>query len=96
MDFSNSDGFEWDLGNITKVQQRLDLSLVEFAFQGNPYVALDEKHSGAEERWAMVNRIHDRFVYVIFTKREKKLRVISARYMRKKEAKRYEHWFGKT
>lgn len=96
MDFSLYKGFEWDLGNIAKVQNRLDLATVEFSFQGRPYVAFDEKHSQDEKRWLLANKIHEKFVFVIFTVRDDKLRVISARYMRKKEAKKYENWFNKA
>lgn len=96
MDFQKLEGFEWDLGNIAKVQSRLDLSTVEFAFQGRPYTAFDVKHSASEERWMLVNRIHERFVFVVFTMRHQKIRVISARYMNKKEAKRYESWFNEA
>lgn len=96
MDFSPHEGFEWDSGNISKVQSRLDLATVEFAFQGAPFIALDEKHSVSEKRWVLVNQILDRFVFVIFTTRHKKIRVISARYMRKREIKHYEEWFKKA
>ena len=93
MDFSRFRGFEWDLGNISKVQSRLDLATVEFAFQEGAYVAIDERHSGSEKRWLLVNRINERHLFVIFTVRGDKIRVISARYMRKREVRRYENWF---
>lgn len=93
VDLSQFKGFEWDVGNITKVQSRLDLATVEFAFQGRPYIAPDEIHSAAEKRWFLVNRIHERFIFAVFTLRGEKVRVVSARYMRKKEAKKYEDWF---
>lgn len=87
-------GFEWDLGNIAKVQHRLDLATVEFAFQGRPYVAFDDKHSGDEKRWLLVNRIKERCLFIAFTVRGDKVRVISARYMREREIKKYENWFN--
>ena len=93
MDFESFKGFEWDLGNISKVQSRLDLSTVEFCFQGRPYIAPDELHSDSEERWFLVNRLHERFIFVVFTIRDERIRVISARYMRTREVKRYENWF---
>ena len=96
MELATFEGFDWDLGNIAKVQSRLDLSMVEFAFHGSPYVAFDETHSLSEKRWLLVNKIHDRFVFVSFTTRDKKIRVISARYMGKKEAKNYEDWFNEV
>ena len=93
MDFSSFHGFEWDLGNIAKIQNRLDLGTVEYAFHGRPYVALDTKHSASEQRWFLVNKIQTKCVFVVFTIRGEKIRVISARYMRAKEAKHYESWF---
>ena len=93
MDLSTTKGFEWDLGNIAKVQRRLDLATVEFAFQGRPYVAFDDKHSESEQRWLLVNRIKERYLFVAFTVRGDRVRVISARYMREKEGKKYESWF---
>ena len=41
-------------------------------------------------------RIHQRFIFLVFTIRGEKIRVISARYMRKKEAVKYENWFNKA
>lgn len=96
MEASSSKGFEWDLGNIAKIQSRLDLATVEYAFQGAPYVALDEKHSKDEKRWFLVNKISERFIFVVFTRRNGGIRVISARYMRKREAKKYERWFHES
>lgn len=93
MDLSQFKGFEWDVGNIAKVQKRLDLATVEFAFQGRPYIATDELHSASEKRWLLVNQIHERFVFAVFTTRGERIRVVSARYMRKQEAKKYEDWF---
>ncbi|MBI4197025.1 MAG: BrnT family toxin [Deltaproteobacteria bacterium] len=95
MDFTLLKGFEWDVGNIAKIQSRLDLATVEFAFHGGPYVAFDEKHSSHEKRWLLVNKVQERYIFIIFTTRDRKIRVISARYMRKKEAKKYEDWFKK-
>lgn len=93
MDFSALNGFEWDLGNVSKVQKRLDLAVVEFAFQGHPFVGEDIVHSDTEQRWFLVNRIQDRFVFVVFTVRKNRIRVISARFMRRREAKHYEAYF---
>lgn len=93
MEASSSKWFEWDLGNIAKIQSRLDLAAVEFAFRGAPCVALGEKHSKHEKRWFLVNKISERFIFVVFTRRNERIRIVSARYMRKREAKKYEGWF---
>ncbi len=86
-------GFEWDEGNIVKVQKRLDLAVAEFAFTGFPFIGEDEQHSISEKRWCLVNKVNKRHVFVSFTIRGKKIRIISARFMRAREAKKYETWF---
>lgn len=94
MDFSDLEGFDWDMGNIGKIESRLDLATVEFAFQGRPYVAHDGRHSQkGDDRFLLVNRVGDRFVFAAFTLRNLKIRVVSARFMRRREIKRYENWF---
>jgi uncharacterized protein len=51
----------------------------------------DPKHSLSEKRWAAFGQTDAfRLLTIIFTKREKLLRVISARDMNRKEKKFYE------
>ena len=93
MDFSGLTGFEWDEGNLKKVFERIEPSVAEMAFQGEPWVALSRRHSGAEKRWFLVNKVVKRHVFVVFTIRENKIRIVSARYMHRKEVKFYEKKF---
>lgn len=85
--------FEWDMGNIAKVQSRMDLATAEFAFHGRPYVAVDDQHSQGEKRWQLVNKVGNRFIFIVFTLRKRRIRIISARFMRRREYKAYEKWF---
>lgn len=90
MDFSKLKGFEWDEGNLKKVLSRMEASVTEMAFQGEPWVALNRKFSGVEKRWFLINQVMGRHVFVVFTMRKKCIRVVSARYMHQKEVKYYE------
>lgn len=95
MDFSHLQGFEWDEGNLRKVLARMEPRVAEMAFQGSPWIGLSRKHSRFEPRWFLVNRVMGHPVFVIFTVRGQKIRVISARYMHQKEVKSYEKRFQK-
>lgn len=83
------EGFEWDEGNRTKVEKRMPADVVEAAFLGEPLVLNDEAHSGTESRWFLMNQVEQRHVFLVFTIREKKARIVSARYMHDKEVKKY-------
>lgn len=88
------EGFDWNKGNIEKNWLRHKVSPVECEqiFFNEPLVILgDPKHSIAEKRYAAFGQTDDgRLLTVIFTKRQKLLRVISARVMNRRERKFYE------
>ena len=87
-------GFEWDQGNIEKNWIRHNVSPVECeqVFFNRPLVIFDDpKHSVSERRYAAFGYTDaGRPLVVIFTKRGKLLRVISARKMNRRERKFYE------
>lgn len=91
MDFKLSDlvEFDWSHGNKEKVMQRMSLEVAESAFMGEPQIYFDEKHSQAEPRWFLMNKVNGRAVALIFTIRQNKIRIISARHMHLKEIKKY-------
>lgn len=95
MNFSALDGFEWDEGNLKKVLQRMEAGVAEMAFQGTPLVAKAKKFSSFEKRFYLVNKVTGRYVFLVFTVRREKIRIISARYMHRREAKHYEKIFQK-
>ena len=88
-------GFDWDEGNLQKVAERMHPAIAELAFRGSPYVADDPLHSMEEKRWMLINQVEDRHVFVIFTKRKERIRIITARFMHSKEVKGYEKEFSK-
>ena len=93
-EFDQFTGFQWDEGNIDKnlLKHQVQNWECEQIFFNEPLIILDDpKHSLAEKRWAAFGQTDaGRFLTIIFTKREKLLRVISARDMNRKERKFYE------
>jgi uncharacterized DUF497 family protein len=84
-------GFDWDEGNLRKCQNHG----VETLLRGEPRVAPDLAHSAHEDRFIAVGRdTEGRPLFVAFTFRtrdgKRLVRPVSARYMHKKEAERYE------
>ena len=61
-------------------------------FFNRPLLVLDDpRHSVSEKRWAAFGKTDtDRFLVVIFTKRNNLIRIISARDMNKGERKFYD------
>lgn len=86
--------FEWDRGNIDKnwEKRRVDFRECEQMFFNKPLkIFYDKKHSQKENRflaYGATNR--GRRLTVVFTQRNKKIRVISARDQNRKEKKIYE------
>lgn len=84
--------FEWDDGNIGKISKRFNLDEIEAIFFQDLLLFFDLKHSdSAELRFIAIGNISDKNpIFVCFTLRGERTRVISARYMRKKEQVIYE------
>ncbi len=87
-------GFDWDKGNINKNIEKHNVTdqEAEEVFVNEPKLILeDEKHSTTEKRYMLWGTTcQDRRLTLIFTLRDKKIRVISARDMNRKERKVYE------
>ena len=87
-------GFDWDEGNVDKTRERHAVSAVEceqIFFQRPILVARDSKHSQTEVRYAALGRTGaDRRLTIVFTVRNKRIRVISARDMSRRERRVYE------
>jgi len=87
-------GFQWDKGNIDKnfVRHNVTNAECEQIFFSEPLTILgDPKHSFAEKRYAAFGKTDKgRLLVVIFAKRGKLIRVISARDMNSRERKFYE------
>lgn len=87
-------GFEWDKGNKQKSLVRHEVSneeCEEIFFDPNKEIQKDILHSMDEERYVLIGQTKQRrLLYIIFTIRKDKVRVISARDINKKERKLYE------
>lgn len=86
-------GFQWDEGNSEKnwEKHKVSKSECEQVFFNLPFVIADDiKHSNDEKRWFILGLTDaDRLLFIVFTIREKLIRVISARNMNKKERETY-------
>lgn len=93
-EFGQFTAFQWDKGNTDKNLHKHNGENweCEQIFFNEPLIILeDQKHTLLEKRWAALGKTDfDRLLTVIFTKRGRLLRVISARDMNKKEKKYYE------
>ncbi|QTA93416.1 BrnT family toxin [Desulfonema magnum] len=90
---ANCTGFEWDNGNISKNWDKHDVSAAEceqIFFNKPLIVKRDKEHSKLENRYYALGQTNmDRFLFVVFTVRNKKIRIISARDMTGAETERY-------
>lgn len=86
--------FEWDRWNIDKNYLKHGLTPKEaeeaFVNEGS-YFFPDVKHSKTEERFVLLGKtLEKKNLFIIFTMRKKKVRIISARRMHESEVKKYE------
>ena len=90
---SKCTGFDLDKHNSEKIKTKHNVTLVECeqVFFNLPIIAGDEeKHSKAENRFYVLGQTDaGRLLFLVFTVRKEKLRVISARDMNKKERRAY-------
>lgn len=85
--------FEWDKGNIgkNKKHQVEDNEAEEVFLDEGKVIFKDKLHSKNEERFILLGKTKkQRLLYIVFTKREVKVRIISARDVNKKEVHLYE------
>lgn len=90
---ANCIGFDWDDGNITKNWDKHDVSSGEceqIIFNKPLILKRDKKHSILENRYYVLGRTDmDRLLFAVFTVRDEKIRIISARDMTNSESERY-------
>ena len=95
LDVEKVTGFDWDDGNVYKNKDKhgLDYWIIEEIFFNNPLlIHQDIKHSTQECRcYALGCSDNGEKLFVVFTLRGQKIRVISARLMNKKEKAIYEN-----
>jgi len=89
----NCTGFEWDQGNLTKNWEQHDVSSweCEQIFFNRPLIIKRNKeHSQTENRYYVLGRTNvNRLLFAVFTVRNDKIRIISARDMTDAEIERY-------
>lgn len=90
-DLSQIEEFDWDRGNMEKswLRHKVYYKECEEVFKNKPLnVFYDEQHSQNEDRFAAFGRTNSgRLLTVIFTIRNNKIRIISARDRSQKEKK---------
>ena len=83
--------FEWDRGNQDKNWQRHKVTTKEAEevfFDRNRRIAKDFLHSKKEDRYLLIgSTTQKRKLFIVFTQRDRKIRIISARDLNKKEYK---------
>ena len=95
IDLGAIEGFDWDDGNTRKNldKPRVTQAEAELVFSSDVLLAQDVNHSHDEPRYqALGSTAHGRLLHITFTLRyeSKKIRVISARDMHRKERAYYE------
>lgn len=92
--FTNIKEFDWDEGNVDKNEIKHNVKWMESeqVFFNKPLLFIkDTIHSISEERYYAYGKTEGgRLLTIVFTIRDDKIRVISARDMSKKERQSYE------
>lgn len=85
--------FEWDSGNQIKsfLKHGITPQESEEIFSHTYVLRIDESHSNREVRFEIIGETNvGKVLFVIFTTRQEKIRIISARIASKKERQIYE------
>ena len=95
IDWTKITGYNWDDGNVRKNEKHgVSMAEAEQVFFNAPLLILEDfKHSHQEPRFHALGKTDDqRLLHITFTVRHagENIRVISARYMHRKERAIYE------
>ena len=92
--------FEWDQGNLDRNYRKHGITpreSEEIFFDENLRVVPDMKHQQEEQRFVAIGKTFEgRVLFVVFTPRSHKVRVISARRANRKERRIYEEKIKKN
>lgn len=92
--------FDWDEGNEQKnwIKHKVLAREAEDTFYDRSKLLLEDiKHSSGEQRFILIgNTKQRRMLFIIFTVREKRIRIISARDTNRKEEMLYEKAISTT
>lgn len=92
-------GFEWDEANRQKSERKHGVAAAEAeeALLAHPIVQVDPLHSDTEQRYvALGTTAGGRRLFVSFTIRKNRVRIISSRPMSREERKAYENQEAKA
>lgn len=85
--------FEWDKNNAEKIENKHEINPAECEevfFNMLLMLKPDIKHSRAEVRYQTLGKTNaKRLLFIVFTIRSRKIRVITARYASRKERRIY-------
>jgi uncharacterized DUF497 family protein len=90
--------FEWDRGNWDKSLKKHGITNqeAEQTFSQFKLVSPDQRHSKVERRFGMYGQTETgKILFIAFTIRGRRVRIVSARTASKKERKTYEEAFKK-
>ncbi len=94
IDLTKIVGFQWDKGNVDKSYQKHDITpneAEEVFVDKNVGIEKDVKHQEIEERYIAIGKtLEKKLLFVVFTIRDRMIRIISARAANKKERRLYE------
>lgn len=86
--------FDWDTGNRGKSLQKhgvTDEESEETFFDSGKRIFKDTVHSENEDRYVLIGQTkQEKILFIVFTKRKNKIRIISSRLLNKKEKHLYE------
>ncbi|MDP3982883.1 MAG: BrnT family toxin [bacterium] len=86
--------FEWDDGNVDKSYQKHGIApneAEEVFLDSNLGIVPDPGHSGSEGRFVAIGKTtENKVLFIVFTMRNQRLRVISARIANRRERRKYE------
>lgn len=90
--FDSVTSFEWDKHNTEKIFKKHNISVqeAEGIFADPDFLMSRARYSGNEERYAIMGMSGKKRLIAIFTIRNGKIRIISARPQSRKERKVYE------
>lgn len=94
VDLSKLTGFEWDEGNLDKSYKKHGIRPregEEVFLDKDVQIEKDIKHQEKEERYIAIGKTHEeKILFVVFTMRNNRIRIISGRTSNKKERRLYE------
>lgn len=86
--------FDWDKGNVDKSYQKHGITpneAEEVFLDEKAIIIRDIKHSQKEERFILLGQtIGGKLLFIVFTMRGAKIRIVSARVANQKERRQYE------